>query len=351
MLAYNFTGQLARLFPLLAALLLITSCYAQAADHRVVVYYQTTHYNGSTTNEVSLLPLVEAESAVSATHVLIGAIHIVDEADGWVRLNDYTPDNAIFDHVWTDAAALQAAGVTVMAMVGGAAAGSWSRLEQDFGTYYGHLRDFIGTYNLQGLDLDVEQSTSLESIVQLIDQLKADFGDGFVISLAPVASALTEGGGNLSGFNYFDLEAQRGSSIAFYNGQFYYGWGDASSAADYEDIIDDGFPAEKVVMGQLTNPANGNGYVDFDAVLPVLQELTAENPGFGGVAGWEYFNSLPGGDSAPYQWASWMADAIASGARSITQEISKTEKVRRAVRRDYRLFRREAKKFYNNYIA
>lgn len=38
-----------------------------------------------------------------------------------------------------------------------------------------------------------------------------------VITLAPVASALTEGGGNLSGFNYFDLEAQRGSSIAFYN--------------------------------------------------------------------------------------------------------------------------------------
>lgn len=347
MLAYNFTGLLARLFPLLVAL----TCYAEAADHRVVVYYQTTNYNGSAASEVSLLPLIQAESEVSVTHVLIGAIHIVDEADGWIRLNDYTPDNAIFDHVWSDSASLQAAGVTVMAMVGGAAAGSWSRLEQDFETYYSHLHDFIGTYNIQGLDLDVEQSMALESVIQLIDRLKADFGDGFVISLAPVASALTEGGGNLSGFNYFDLEAQRGSSISFYNGQFYYGWGDASSAADYEDIIDDGFPAEKVVMGQLTNPANGNGYVDFDTVLPVLQELTAENAGFGGVAGWEYFNSLPGGNSAPWQWASWMADAIASGARSITQEITKAEKARRAIRRDYRLFRREAKKFYRDYIA
>lgn len=347
MLIPNACGLFARFFPFLFAL----TCYVQAADHRVVVYYQTTHYNSSTTNEVSLLPLIQSESEVSVTHVLIGAIHIVDEQDGWIRLNDYTPDNEIFDHVWSDAAALQAAGVTVMAMVGGAAPGSWSRLESDFETYYGHLHDFIGTYNIRGLDLDVEQSTSLESIIQLIDRLKADFGDGFVISLAPVASALTEGGGNLSGFSYFALEAQRGSSIDFYNGQFYFGWGDASRPADYEDIIDDGFPAEKVVMGQLTNPANGNGYVDFDTVLPVLQELTAENPTFGGVAGWEYFNSLPGGDSAPWQWASWMADAITSGAASIKREISSTEKLRRAVRKDYRLFRREAKKFYNDYIA
>lgn len=352
--AYNLTtGLFARLFPLLAVLAaLLTSSYAQASDHRVVVYYQTTHYNGSATTPVSLLPLIADEAGgIAATHVLIGAIHIVDEADGWIRLNDYNPDNAIFDHVWSDAAALQAAGVTVMAMVGGAAAGSWSRLEQDFEAHYGPLHDFVGAYNLQGLDLDVEQAASLEGVVRLIDRLKADFGDGFVVTLAPVAAALTEGGGNLSGFSYFDLEAQRGSSIAFYNAQFYYGWGDASSAADYEDILDDGFPADKVVLGQLTNPANGNGYVDFDTVKPVLQELAAENPTFGGVAGWEYFNSLPGGDDNPQQWAAWMRDTIASSTQLVGREISKTERVRRAVRRDYRLFRREAKRFYRNYVA
>ncbi|KAK7753461.1 hypothetical protein SLS62_004536 [Diatrype stigma] len=353
MLAYNplTTGPSARLFPLLAALVALLACnYAQAADHRVVVYYQTTHYNGSATTPVSLLPLI-ADGDVAATHVLIGAVHIVDEADGWIRLNDFNPDNAIFDHVWSDAAALQAAGVTVMAMVGGAAAGSWSRLEQDFETYYAPLHDFVGAYNLQGLDLDVEQAMSLDGVVRLIDRLKADFGDGFVVTLAPVAAALTEGGGNLSGFSYFDLEAQRGSSIAFYNGQFYYGWGDASSAADYEDILDDGFPADKVVMGQLTSPDNGNGYVSLDAVQPVLRELAAKNPTFGGVAGWEYFNSLPGGAANPQQWAAWMRDAIASGTQVVAREISKTEKVRRAVRRDYRLFRREAKRFYRNYVA
>ncbi|RYP03089.1 hypothetical protein DL765_010602 [Monosporascus sp. GIB2] len=350
MVACSSAGLFARILPFLVAL----TCYAQATDHRVVVYYQTTHYNGSTANDVSLLPLINSQPEVSATHVLIGAIHVVTEEQGWIRLNDYTPDNPIFDHVWSDAAALQAAGVTVMAMVGGAAPGSWPRLggdEANFELYYGHLRDFVGTYNIQGLDLDVEQSMPLSDIIRLIDRLKADFGDDFIISLAPVASALTEGGGNLSGFNYFELEAQRGSSISFYNGQFYFGWGDASSAADYEDIIDDGFPAEKVVMGQLTNPANGNGYVDLDRVLPVIQELTAENPTFGGVAGWEYFNSLPGGDSAPWEWAAWMADAMESGASVVKREISSAEKLRRAVRKEYRQLRREAKHFYRNYIA
>ena len=343
------TGLFARfLLPLLGA---AATCDAQAADHRVVVYYQTTHFNGSETNNVSLLPLVQ-ESEVAVTHVLIGAIHVTSEEAGWIRLNDYTPDNEIFDHVWSDAAELQSRGVTVMAMVGGAAGDSWERLSGDsFEAHYAHLHDFIGTYNIQGLDLDVEQSMGLADMINLIDRLKADFGDDFIISLAPVASALTEGGGNLSGFDYFELEAQRGDSIDFYNGQFYFGWGDASSAADYEDIIDDGFPAEKVVMGQLTNPSNGNGYVDLDTALPVIQELVGENPNFGGIAGWEYFNSLPGGEDNPQEWASWMADAMASGASAIQQEISKVEKVRRALRKDYRVMRREAKKFYRDYIA
>lgn len=105
-------------------------------------------------------------------------------------------------------------------MVGGAAAGSFERLDGDdasFERYYGPLHDLIGAHNLQGLDLDVEESFSLNGVIRLIDRLKADFGSDFIITLAPVAAALTEGGGNLSGFNYFDLEAQRGSSIAFYN--------------------------------------------------------------------------------------------------------------------------------------
>ncbi|KAI0195142.1 glycoside hydrolase superfamily, partial [Xylaria flabelliformis] len=275
-------------------------------DHRVVLYYQT---GGGSSNHVSLLPLIQAESTISVTHVLIAALHVTDDVGG-LHLNDDPPDDPTFDTMWSEAAQLQAAGVKVMCMVGGAAAGSYSRLDGDdasFEKYYGPLHDLIGAHNLQGLDLDVEENFSLNGVIRLIDRLKADFGSDFIITLAPVASALTEGGGNLSGFNYFDLEAQRGSSVAFYNAQFYFGWGNAASASDYESIVDDGFAANKVVMGLLSNPANGNGFVDLDSEAPVLQELVTENGNFGGVANWEYFNSLPGGTAAPYQWASWMA--------------------------------------------
>ncbi|KAI1768766.1 glycoside hydrolase family 18 protein [Hypoxylon sp. FL1150] len=350
MLACKATTWLTRLLPFLVP----AACSTAAVDdHRVVIYYQTTQLNNSATEHISLLPLINSAPNISVTHVLVAAIHVMD---GSIHLNDYAPDDPIFDQVWTDTAQLQAAGVTVMGMVGGAAQGSFVRLDGDnatFETNYAPLHDMIGTYNLQGLDLDVEESFSLDGVIRLIDRLKADFGDDFIITLAPVAAALTEGGGNLSGFSYFDLEEQRGSSIAFYNGQFYYGWGDASSASDYESIIDDGFPADKVVMGMLTNPSNGNGFVALDSEAPVLQELTSENPTFGGVAGWEYFNSLPGGSDAPWEWAAWMAGYVRSAAATTGEkrEISTTEALWRGVRKAGRRVRRNAKKVYRDYIA
>ncbi|KAI0180327.1 glycoside hydrolase family 18 protein [Hypoxylon sp. FL1284] len=347
MLARKVTSWMTRLLPFLVP----AACSAAAVDdHRVVIYYQTTQLNNSATEHISLLPLIENEIAV--THVLVAAIHVMDAS---IHLNDYPPENPIFDQVWSDTAQLQAAGVTVMGMLGGAAQGSFTRLDGDdasFETNYAPLHDMIGTYNLQGLDLDVEEPMSLDGVIRLIDRLKADFGDDFIISLAPVASALT-GGGNLSGFDYAELEAQRGSSISFYNGQFYYGWGDASSTSDYEAILDDGLPAEKVVMGMVTDPSNGSGYVDMDNEAPVLQELTEENPKFGGVAGWEYFNSQPGGSASPWEWATWMADHVRSAAATSGEkrEISTTESAWRAVRKAGRRMRRHAKKVYRDYIA
>ncbi|KAK6822936.1 glycoside hydrolase family 18 protein [Apiospora arundinis] len=293
---------------------------AAVNDHRVVVYYQTTNVNNSDTEHISMLPLVTTNTGIAATHVLIAAIHVVDEQDGWIRLNDFPPANPRFDAVWRDAAELQARGVTVTAMVGGAAQGSFQRLDGDaaqFERYYVHLRDFLAGYQLQGVDLDVEEYMSLAGIVRLIDRLRADFGQGFVITLAPVGAALRQGGGNLSGFSYFELEAQRGSSIDFYNAQFYFGWGSPRSAADYQAIVDSGFPAHKVTMGLLTSPANGSGFVPLETVAGTLRDLTARYPDFGGVAAWEYFNSEPGGTAAPWEWATWMAEHMRGGGRAV----------------------------------
>jgi chitinase len=291
-----------------ATLALTTGSAAQAASsHRVVVYYQT-QYSGGT--YVSPLGLTNNNTGV--TDVEVGAIHL--DANSVVHLNDTPPSDPTFDQMWADLAAMQAKGVRVNAFIGGAAAGSFQRLDTDFATYYPLVKNLITTYHLDGVDLDVEESMSLTGIERLIDQLRTDFGTSFVITLAPVVPDLN-GGSGLSGFNYDSLYAARGSSISWFNTQFYCGWGSLANTSDYDSIMRHGtVPADKVVAGVLTNPANcGSGYVDVSTLSNTLKSLIAKYPAMGGVSGWEYFNSLPGGASAPWQWAANVNTAMNGG--------------------------------------
>jgi chitinase len=239
---------------------------------------------------------------------VLAAFHL--NGDGSVHLNDDPPSAGKFAQMWTDLARMQKAGVRVTAMVGGAAQGSFQRLDTQFDTYYPLLKSVITTYGLDGVDLDVEEIMSLAGMERLIDKLRADFGAGFVITLAPVATAMS-GGGNLSGFNYEQLYRDRGSDISWFNIQFYNGWGSIANTSGYDAIVNRGLiPPQKLVAGALSSPNNGgSGYVSVTALSSVLTSLVAAHRDFGGVDGWEYFNSLPGGTAAPWQWAGTMATA------------------------------------------
>ncbi|MFF8653001.1 glycoside hydrolase family 18 protein [Streptomyces huasconensis] len=301
---------------LLAALALTTASGStamaagkpSAAGRRVVVYYQTQYTNGT---YVSPLALTERRTGV--TDVLVAAVHLNDLNGPYapVHLNDDPPSAAKYDRMWRDLKTLRGRGVHVLAMVGGAVPGSFTRLDEEFDTYYPLLRDFIRRYELDGVDLDVEERMSLAGIERVISALRADFGAGFIITLAPVASALS-GGGNLSGFDYDALYRSRGGDIAWFNAQFYNGWGRMNSTADYDAIIARGLiPASKVVAGALTSPDNGgSGYVGMTTLKSTVGALASKYPGFGGVAGWEYFNSRPGGTAAPWKWAAEVSSAL-----------------------------------------
>ncbi len=272
-----------------------------AAGRRVVVYYQTI-YNGSA--YVSPLPLRDA----GATDVIVGAIHL--DTNSVVHLNDDPPNAAKFTRMWQDLATLRNQGVHVLAFVGGAAAGSFQRLETQFDTYYPLLRNLIRTYSLSGIDLDVEEHMSNAALNKVIDALRADFGSSFLITLAPVATELS-GGGGLSGLNYDTLYRDRGAQVSWFNAQFYCGWGSLSSTSGYDNIIRRGVvPASKVVAGTVTNPANCSGYVDMSTLQSTVRSLKSKYADFGGIDGWEYFNSLPGGTSAPQQWAQQIAPVV-----------------------------------------
>lgn len=276
---------------------------------RVVTYYQTHHTPDG--QVISILPLV-TQPGVAVTHVILAAVHINDDPDK-ITLNDHHPSHPRFATLWAELRVLQASGVKVMAMLGGAARGSYQKLDGDqaaFDRYWAPVRDLIRQHDLDGIDLDVEEEMSINGIVRLVDRIRADFGKDFIISFAPVAAAMLSPRHNLSGFDYMELELRRGGEIDFYNAQFYNGWGNGASSAMYELMLQQGWPRRKIVIGLLTNPENGNGWVPWDALSAVLIGLRYRYSDFGGVMGWEYFNSLPAGRERPWEWARWMTTML-----------------------------------------
>ncbi|KAG5952838.1 hypothetical protein E4U53_007770 [Claviceps sorghi] len=276
---------------------------------RLVVYFQTTHDWAG--RPISMLPLVN-KKGIALTHLIVCSLHVNEK--GEIHLNNYPPSHPIFSTLWNETKVMKNAGVKVMGMVGGAAPGSFTTRTLDgnqatFAKYYGQLRNVIIRFQLQGLDIDVEQYMSQRGIERLIDQLHKDFGRDFIITLAPVAGAL-RGGGNLSGFDYKYLDARRGSKISFYNSQFYSGFGTMASTTDYTSIVSHGFAASRVVAGQLTSPRNGGGYVPYSKLNATIMALRSKYGLVGGVMGWEYFNSQPGDTAEPWKWAQIMTQIL-----------------------------------------
>lgn len=301
---------------------------------RLIVYHQTFHDHAG--NYHSLLPLLNT----GITHVIIAAIHL-NEGPGNITLNDHAPHDPRFSTLWSEVKWLQGCGIKVLGMLGGAAKGSYERLtgpeetvceievcrrcwlmDGQFDAYYKPLHTLISTYKLDGLDLDVEEAVPLYTMTRLIGRLRSDFGHDFLITMAPVATALIPDPNlpldqrpprpvlasgrtpnplyptlpHLSGFSYPQLECSVfGKEIAWYNTQFYCGWGDASSTQWYDTIIAAGWNPEKIVMGVVTNPGNGTGHVAVEKLRDVCARLREKykttDAGFGGVMGWEYFNS------------------------------------------------------------
>ena len=291
---------------------------------KIIIYHQTHHVQDG--NQVSLLPLL-FQPKIHVTHVILAAVHLHDLCTpNVIFLNEHVPQHARYDSMWAEVRALQDAGIKVMTMVGGAAKGSFARLdtaEQSFDSYYQHLHSFVRRYNLDGVDLDIEEPMSLAGVVRLIDRLKEDFGDAFIVTLAPVAAALWSGQfiKTYAEFSYEALEVMRGGKIAWYNTQFYCGWGDMSNSLHYEAIVARGFPEHKIVVGLITNPANGPGYVPLDQVQNVLSSLQRKHPGFAGVMGWEYFNALPRGATKPWDWVNRMGNVLHVDTKSMVSVL------------------------------
>ncbi|HWS85023.1 MAG TPA: glycosyl hydrolase family 18 protein [Ktedonobacteraceae bacterium] len=289
----------------------------QAHSHRVIYYYQTL---------TDLSPVIKNLNPVTRkpypTDINLGAFHLGPQSDGTLlHLNDHPPNDPVYNTPWKQLAKLQSMGVKLHMMVGGAGCCSFKSLFGDWKKLYPVLKQTLRNYHFNGVDLDIEESVALSDAQRLIDQLSSDFGSRFLITLAPVASDL-KGGGGLSGFNYKDLYQAEGSKIAWFNTQFYSGFGSLASTSDYDSAISNGFPPDKVVAGMLGNLHDGGGYVEMNQVAKTVKQLARKYTNFGGVFSWEYFDTLPGGTSNPGQWSQLMIQAMGSTQTPSSGRIS-----------------------------
>jgi hypothetical protein len=283
------------------------------SSKRDIYYYQTQYSNGI---YVSLSPIWAKLNPVNnkpyVTDLIVAAFHLGYDSNNapYIHLNDNPPSDPMFDVMWPEVATLQGYGVTARMMLGGAAQGSYAVLFSHWNVFYPILKQTIVQYKLNGIDLDVEETVSLHDIKKLITRLNADFGDKFLVTLVPVSSALS-GGSNLSGFSYDLLyHSPEGAKIAWFDAQFYSGFGSLNSTADYDNVVAHGYPADLVVAGTIANPADGFGYLPITTVTSTVKQLVAKYPKFGGVFAWEYFNALPGGPSHPAKWAAIISRAM-----------------------------------------
>jgi chitinase len=280
---------------------------------RVIYYYQTQYSNGQ---YVSLAPMWQTVNPANGkpivTDMMIAAFHLGYNSDGtpYIHLNDNIPQDPMFDQMWPQVATLQSDGVSARMMLGGAAQGSYQLLFSQPAVFYPVLKQTLVQYKLNGIDLDIEEDVKIGDVERLITQLHNDFGAKFRITMSPVATDLEYGYG-LGGFDYKQLyDSPAGAYIAWFNTQFYSGFGDMYSTTDYDTIIANGYPADKVVAGMLTTPSDGSGFTPIANAKATVQTLAMNYSTFGGVAGWEYFNSDPGGASNPISWAVTFARAM-----------------------------------------
>lgn len=258
---------------------------------RIIYYYQTFEdglYNLFTNN-------------TSVTHIHLASIHFGVNEDNtpYIHLNDNNPNDKIFDHVWEDLGITKTYGIKNILMLGGAG-GAYTQLFSQYSTYYKLLKDLITSKRdcIDGIDLDIEESVDINNVIKLIFNIKRDFGNDFIITMAPIQSSLESDTIGLGGFCYKDLYNKVGNLIEYFNTQFYTDY----SVDAYDKIIKNNYPPEKVVMGSISSQ-------DFNTMISTAKLLSTKYNNFGGVYNWEYFDSPPSKNN-PALWSICMANSM-----------------------------------------
>lgn len=239
---------------------------------RVLLFYQTL---------VDLTPLLQRPSSVTDIH--LASIHFGLSSQGlpYIHLNDDWPDNACFDPVWTQLETATRQGIKVSLLIGGAG-GGFHTLFEHYDECLSMLMELLKEKSfISGINLDVEETVSLENIRRLIRDLSVT---GLTLSMSPVAGALVGDGPGLGGFSYKDLgKTPEASLVSYLCGQFY---DDISfDARLYLDAVRNGFSASSLLLGSL-GPLDKHQLSVLQDQVDLLSKTYGKS--FGGICIWEY---------------------------------------------------------------
>ncbi|KAI2464109.1 glycoside hydrolase [Annulohypoxylon bovei var. microspora] len=294
-----------------------------------IVQYANTIYAPSSLNKVHINELVNSTRPIYTTNVIYGTWTLWANKTITIDKNsvNINPSLASNSWAWDEMKTVQKAGVPVsMGMRGG-----WGNFNNNstFDAYYSVLRDTLKKYNFSGMDFDIEDYTDgnphaikLDPVVKLIQRLRKDFGQDFVITLAPVSTAMA-GGDNLSAFSYEKLEKRCGNDISWYNVQFYFGDQELASTASVDAVMKNGWKPERIVIGMMTTP-DYDPFVQFSKVAETLHTLKQKYPTIKGIDGWDYYDQKPGGYPSPWEWPRWAAQhmGVANGGNGTAPSSS-----------------------------
>ena len=160
-------------------------------NNRIIYYYQTL---------IGLKDIIN--SNIVPTHIILSAFHFgIDSSNNpYIHLNNYKPDNKMYNSVWNELEILSKRGVKIMIMLGGAG-GAYTSMFSNYECYYDKLYKFLQSKPfIQGIDLDIEEEVSLDNVKKLIKRIDTDFNKDFIITMAPIGGALTSDYPGLGGF-------------------------------------------------------------------------------------------------------------------------------------------------------
>ena len=251
---------------------------------KILFYYQTFS---------SLDTIINLKCKTNADiYVYISSVHFgLENKTPYIGINN-NPVNQQ-GTLWDDALKANENGINIMLMLGGAG-GAYTTMFSNFEVYYDLLYKLLNEKRyIKGIDLDIEEGVKLEDVKMLIKRLNKDFGNDFIITLAPVASSMMYDMPGMGDFVYKELHtSSEGELISWYNVQCY----EECSFNVYNTIIENGYTPDKIVFGIL-----GDDY-DSSSFIPIKEEINKikiKYPTMGGCILWEY------GDTGinPVEWA------------------------------------------------